>query len=274
MDIDAKVPLETAPQTLRQLLDIIARLRHPVSGCPWDIQQNYQSILPHTLEEAYELADAIERGDFNQLQDELGDLLFQIVFYCQMAQEEGHFSFADVVAGLTEKLIRRHPHVFTEQAAVKQLDATQVLGKWEAIKQQERQQKQQHSVLDDVPNALPSLNRAAKLQKRAANVGFDWLNVESVLDKVAEELEELRQAIKSDDKQHMAAELGDLIFAAVNLARHLKFNPETVVRGANSKFEQRFRFVEKTLQQQGRSCVEADLTEMCRAWNLAKQSGL
>jgi nucleoside triphosphate diphosphatase len=275
MNIKAKAPLlRTASQAVQQLLNIMIQLRHPTCGCPWDIQQDYQSILSHTLEEAYEVADAIEAGDFNQLQDELGDLLFQIMFYCQMAHEEGRFSFADVAGGLADKLVRRHPHVFNQNSAIQELDKMQVMDQWEATKQQEREQKQQLSALDDVPTALPALNRAAKLQQRAANVGFDWSNTESVLDKVAEEFDELRKAIKSDDKHHMAAELGDLMFTTVNLARHLKLHPETVVRGANSKFEQRFRFVEQTLMQQGSSCAEANMTEMGQAWNLAKQSGL
>jgi len=275
MDTEIKIPSVTAVSDIvQQLLDIMIRLRHPTRGCPWDIQQDYQSILPHTLEEAYEVAAAIEAGDFDQLQDELGDLLFQIVFYCQMAQEEGRFSFVDVATGLADKLIRRHPHIFTESSTATKLDAAQVVDKWESIKQHERQQKQQHSVLDDVPTALPALNRAAKLQQRAAHVGFDWSSVESVLDKVGEELDELREAINSGDQDHMAAELGDLMFTAVNLARHLKFNPETVVRSANSKFERRFRFVEQTLQQQGSSCTEVDLAALDQAWSLAKHSGL
>lgn len=275
MDTETKTSsVANVSDIVRQLLDIMIRLRHPTRGCPWDIQQDYQSILPHTLEEAYEVAAAIEASDFEQLQDELGDLLFQIVFYCQMAQEEGRFSFVDVATGLADKLIRRHPHIFKESSTATKLDAAQVVDKWEGIKQHERQQKQQHSVLDDVPNTLPALNRAAKLQQRAAHVGFDWSSVESVLDKVGEELDELREAINSGDQDHMAAELGDLMFTTVNLARHLRLNPETVVRSANSKFERRFRFVEQTLQQQGSSCAEVDLAALDQAWSLAKHSGL
>jgi ATP diphosphatase len=265
--------------SMQQLLDIMAQLRNPEGGCPWDLKQDFRSILPHTLEEAYEVADAIESDDRMQLRDELGDLLFQVVFYCQLAREEGSFEFADVAQTMSDKLIRRHPHVFSPSAdeaelGTSALDADQVLQKWEAIKQAERDAKHQHSVLDDVPNALPAMQRSAKLQKRAANVGFDWPDVTPVLANMAEELEEIEQAFASGDKDHTLEELGDLMFACVNMARHLKQDPEQVMRAANAKFERRFRFLETQLVEAGESLESVDLERMEAGWKAAKVAGL
>ena len=264
---------------MQQLLDIMAQLRNPDGGCPWDLKQDFRSILPHTLEEAYEVADAIESDDRMQLRDELGDLLFQVVFYCQLAREEGSFEFADVAQTMSDKLIRRHPHVFGPQAnGLKQgatgLDADQVLERWESIKQAERDAKQQHSVLDDVPNALPAMQRSAKLQKRAANVGFDWPDLTPVLANMAEELEEVQQAFASGDKDHPLEELGDLMFACVNMARHLKQDPEQVMRAANAKFERRFRFLESQLLEAGEQLENVSLERMDAGWDAAKAQGL
>ena len=264
---------------MQQLLDIMAQLRNPDGGCPWDLKQDFRSILPHTLEEAYEVADAIESDDRVQLRDELGDLLFQVVFYCQLAREEGSFEFADVAQTMSDKLIRRHPHVFAPQAnGLKQgatgLDADQVLERWESIKQAERDAKQQHSVLDDVPNALPAMQRSAKLQKRAANVGFDWPDLTPVLANMAEELEEVQKAFASGDKDHTLEELGDLMFACVNMARHLNQDPEQVMRAANAKFERRFRFLESQLLEAGEQLENVSLERMDAGWDAAKAQGL
>ena len=264
---------------MQNLLDIMAQLRDPDGGCPWDLKQDFRSILPHTLEEAYEVADAIESDDRIQLRDELGDLLFQIVFYCQRAREEGSFEFADVAQTMADKLIRRHPHVFGPQANDAQqgslaMDAEQVLERWESIKQDERDAKQQYSVLDDVPTALPAMQRSAKLQKRAANVGFDWPDITPVLASMTEELEEVQQAFASGDKDHTLEELGDLMFACVNMARHLKQDPEQVMRGANAKFERRFRFLEAKLLDAGEQLENVSLERMDAGWDEAKAHGL
>ncbi|MDC1507439.1 nucleoside triphosphate pyrophosphohydrolase [Oceanospirillaceae bacterium] len=272
-------PISNTGDAMQQLLAIMAQLRNPEGGCPWDLKQDFRSILPHTLEEAYEVADAIESDDRMQLRDELGDLLFQVVFYCQLAREEGSFEFADVAQTMSDKLIRRHPHVFFPPAdeaglGTSALDADQVLQKWEAIKQAERDAKHQHSVLDDVPNALPAMQRSAKLQKRAANVGFDWPDVTPVLSNMAEELEEIEQAFASGDKDHTLEELGDLMFACVNMARHLKQDPEQVMRAANAKFERRFRFLETQLVEAGESLESVGLERMEAGWKAAKVAGL
>jgi len=266
-------------ESMQHLLDIMAQLRNPDGGCPWDLKQDFRSILPHTLEEAYEVADAIESDDRMQLRDELGDLLFQVVFYCQLAREEGSFEFADVAQTMADKLIRRHPHVFALQAHEKSesetgIDAEQVLERWESIKQGERNAKQQYSVLDDVPNALPAMQRSAKLQKRAANVGFDWPDITPVLANMTEELEEVQQAFASGDKDHTIEELGDLMFACVNMARHLKQDPEQVMRAANAKFERRFRYLEVQLLEAGEQIENVSLERMDAGWDEAKAQGL
>lgn len=266
---------------LPDLLHLMARLRDPQHGCPWDLQQNYASIVPHTLEEAYEVADAIESGDFDHLPGELGDLLFQVVFYSQLAREEGRFEFATVVDAITRKLVRRHPHVFPDgdlygSPELPRLDEAAIKQRWEEIKAEERAEKaaapEQLSLLDDVPAALPALSRAAKLQKRAAQVGFDWPEALPVVDKVREELDEVLVAMSENDAEAIAEELGDLLFVVVNLARHLKVDPENALRGANGKFERRFRFIEQALRQAGRPIENCTLEELDALWDAAKRA--
>lgn len=264
---------------LDDLLHLMARLRDPQYGCPWDLKQNYASIVPHTIEEAYEVADTIERGDFEHLQGELGDLLFQVVYYSQLAREEGRFEFDGVVDSITRKLIRRHPHVFPTGELYAPVDTpslseAQVKSRWEEIKAEERAEKsqpEQLSLLDDVPATLPALSRAAKLQKRAATVGFDWPAALPVLDKVREELDEVLQAMADGDADALEDEVGDLLFAAVNLARHLKQDPEHALRRANRKFERRFRFIEQALRDSGRPIEDCDLDELDALWGEAKR---
>ena len=265
--------------TLDDLLHLMARLRDPQYGCPWDLKQNYASIVPHTIEEAYEVADTIERGDFEHLQGELGDLLFQVVYYSQLAREEGRFEFDGVVDSITRKLIRRHPHVFPTGELYAPLDTpslseAQVKSRWEEIKAEERAEKsqpEQLSLLDDVPATLPALSRAAKLQKRAATVGFDWPAALPVLDKVREELDEVLQAMADGDADALEDEVGDLLFAAVNLARHLKQDPEHALRRANRKFERRFRFIEQALRDMGRPIEDCTLEDLDALWGEAKR---
>ncbi|RCL20435.1 nucleoside triphosphate pyrophosphohydrolase [Pseudomonas sp. AFG_SD02_1510_Pfu_092] len=265
--------------TLEDLLHLMARLRDPQYGCPWDLKQNYASIVPHTIEEAYEVADTIERGDFEHLQGELGDLLFQVVYYSQLAREEGRFEFDGVVDSITRKLIRRHPHVFPTGELYAPVDTpslseAQVKSRWEEIKAEERAEKsqpEQLSLLDDVPAALPALSRAAKLQKRAATVGFDWPAALPVLDKVREELDEVLQAMADGDADALEDEVGDLLFATVNLARHLKQDPEHALRRANRKFERRFRFIEQALRDSGRPIEACNLDELDALWGEAKR---
>ncbi|WP_339464750.1 nucleoside triphosphate pyrophosphohydrolase [Pseudomonas lurida] len=266
--------------SLEDLLHLMNRLRDPQYGCPWDLKQTYATIVPHTLEEAYEVADAIERGDFDHLQGELGDLLFQVVYYSQLAREEGLFEFAGVVDSITRKLIRRHPHVFPTgdlyaPLDVPQLSEEQVKERWEQIKAEERAEKsdapEQLSLLDDVPTALPSLSRAAKLQKRAGQVGFDWPCALPVVDNVREELDEVLEAMADNDPVAIADEVGDLLFAAVNLARHLKVDPESALRGANAKFERRFRFIEQALRDTHQSIEDCTLETMDALWGEAKR---
>ena len=266
---------------LDDLLHLMARLRDPQHGCPWDLQQDFRSIVPHTLEEAYEVADAIERGDFEHLPGELGDLLFQVVYYSQLGREEGRFDFSRVVDAITTKLVRRHPHVFPDgdlygAVDAPRLDEAAIKRRWEEIKAEERAEKavapEQLSLLDDVPSTLPALSRAAKLQKRAAQVGFDWPEALPVLDKVREELDEVLEAMSENDPQAVAEELGDLLFAVVNLARHLKNDPETALRAANAKFERRFRFIEQALREAGRPIENCRLEELDALWGEAKKA--
>ena len=248
-----------------RLLAIMARLRDPQLGCPWDKEQSYQSIVPYTLEEAYEVADAIAREDFVELKDELGDLLFQVVFYAQIAKEEQRFGFDDCVNAICEKLVRRHPHVFGDEQAD---SSAVVLQNWEAIKAGERQQQGKTSVLDNVPQALPALSRAYKLQKRCAQVGFDWPDVQGAWDKVQEEVQEVAELDSGD--AHLEEELGDLMFALVNVVRKQGFNPETVLRNANLKFERRFRAVEQKLAEQHLTPEQSNLQQMDALWDLVK----
>jgi len=266
---------------LADLLHLMARLRDPQHGCPWDLQQDYASIVPHTLEEAYEVADAIERRDFAHLPGELGDLLFQVVYYSQLAREEGRFDFATVVDAITRKLVRRHPHVFPDgdlygSPELPRLDEAAIKQRWEQIKAEERAEQaaapEQLSLLDDVPHALPALSRAAKLQKRAAGVGFDWPEALPVVDKLHEELSEVLEAMSENDPQAIAEEIGDLLFVVVNLARHLKVDPENALRAANGKFERRFRFIEQALRDAGRSPESCDLEELDALWDAAKKA--
>lgn len=265
---------------LDDLLHLMARLRDPLHGCPWDLKQSYATIVPHTLEEAYEVADAIERGDFDHLPGELGDLLFQVVYYSQLAREEGRFEFAHVVDGITRKLLRRHPHVFPDgdlygAVEVAKLDEVAVKQRWEAIKAEERAEQaavpEQLSLLDDVPAGMPSLSRAIKLQKRAAQVGFDWPDALPVVDKVREELDEVLEAMSENDAGAISEEIGDLLFVASNLARHLNVDPETALRAANGKFERRFRFIEQSLREQGRAMQDCVLDELDALWGEAKK---
>ncbi len=260
------------------LLAIMARLRDPAAGCPWDRAQRFATIAPYTLEEAYEVVDAIERGDLTDLRDELGDLLFQVVFHARMAEEQHAFAFDEVVQAICDKMIRRHPHVFGQE----QIDtAEQQTLAWEAHKQRERVAKQTTtdaeaalqtaSVLDDVPVALPALTRAAKLGKRAARVGFEWPDVQGAIDKLGEEVGELRAAVGDSSAAHIEDELGDVLFCVVNICRHLQIDPETALRKTNHKFERRFRHVERRFQEQQRDMTSASLAEMDRYWDEAKQ---
>jgi ATP diphosphatase len=253
-----------------RLLTIMSRLRDPLTGCPWDKQQTFTTIVPHTLEEAYEVADCIERGDLAGLRDELGDLLFQIVFYAQLAREQKRFEFQDVVTAICDKLERRHPHVFGDVVIT---TADEQTLHWEQLKARERQQQttaEMASVLDGLTTALPALSVAHKLQKRAAQVGFDWPDHHGVMDKVREELDEV--AADWNDAARRAAEIGDLLFACVNLARHAGVDAETVLRQANRKFEARFRGVEKLLQRAGTPIATANTEQMEAAWQQIKQT--
>lgn len=253
-----------------RLLGIMRHLRDPENGCPWDKEQTFASIAPYTLEETYEVLDAIAREDFDDLRGELGDLLFQVVFYAQMAQETGQFDFNDICAAISDKLERRHPHVFGN-ASFNDSDA--VLANWEKTKRTERAEKDQFSVLDDIPRSLPALMRAHKIQKRCAAVGFDWETLGPVLDKVYEEIDEVmheaKQVVVDEDK--LEEEIGDLLFATVNLSRHLGKKAETALEKANQKFDRRFRQVEAIIRQQGLSMEQATLAQMEQAWQQVKR---
>lgn len=260
-------------KNLAQLLEIMAQLRNPDGGCPWDIEQDFFSIAPCTIEEAYEVVDAIEQGDKQALKEELGDLLLQVVFHAQMAKEEGSFDFHDIVEVLNDKLIRRHPHVFGDEEIT---SATAQEKAWEAQKEKERGAKgEAESVLDGVALGLPALLRAYKLQKRAARVGFDWRNAEEVFDKITEETNELKAELAAANKDEAAIEeeLGDLLFAVSNLSRKLGFDPEMTLKKANQKFEKRFRFVEQDVVSNGKSVKESSLEEMEESWQRAKMIG-
>jgi len=263
--------------SLSDLLYLMTRLREPETGCPWDMAQSYKTIAPSTIEEAYEVVDAIESEDYGQLREELGDFLFQVIFYSELAREEGRFEFSDIVDGLTGKLIRRHPHVFPDGDLNKTFsgersadDEQKIKAQWEAIKREERNQKGLQGVLDDVPVTLPAIARAAKLQKRASGVGFDWSDIAPVFDKVTEELEEVRSAWLSGDEQAASEEIGDLLFSVVNLARHMKVDSESALRHCNRKFETRFGFIEQTLKKQGLAFDEVSLQDLDELWNKAK----
>ena len=265
--------------SLEDLLYLMARLRDPQDGCPWDQQQDFSTIIPHSIEEVYELADAIAKGDDEHIHEELGDVLFQVIFYCQLGSEKGAFDFNKVVSTLVAKLLRRHPHVFPDgslqsRAGQQNTATAEVKKTWEAIKVEERKAKQQGSVLDDVPMALPGLTRATKLQKRAANVGFDWPDYRGVFDKVREEIDELEEAVEQLSHAEVEEELGDLYFVLANLARHLKVDSEAALRSANHKFERRFGFIEQQLQQQGKNIKNSSLNDLESLWQQAKQRGV
>jgi ATP diphosphatase len=255
---------------IARLIEIMAALRTPGSGCPWDLEQTFRTIAPYTLEEAYEVADAIARDDLTGLQDELGDLLLQVAFHARMAEEQGAFDFGDVVETVTAKLVRRHPHVFADAEG---RTAKAVEGLWERIKAEEKAGKGAtgpSSALDGVPVALPALTRALKLQDKAGRVGFDWNDPRAVLAKIREEADEIEAELDDADKAAAAAEVGDLLFAVVNLARHLGADPEDVLRQTNLKFERRFAAIERALAARGKTPKQATLSEMDALWDEAK----
>jgi len=255
---------------IQELLDVMAQLRDPQNGCPWDIKQTFDTIAPYTIEEAYEVADAIARKDLPDLKDELGDLLLQVVFHSQMAQEQDAFDFNDVANSIVAKLIRRHPHIFGDKTAS---SADEVKGTWEKIKAEERAAKNQDddaSALAGVALALPALTRSDKIQDRAARVGFDWPNVEPVWDKLSEEIAEVRDAVGNEDKDAIEDELGDLLFTVVNLARHLRVDPEAALTRATSKFDKRFRQVEVLAQAENKQLDELELDALDALWEQAK----
>lgn len=280
MNVDTPVLEESPRYTLEDLLRLMAVLRSPDEGCPWDVRQSWSSIVPHTLEEAYEVADAIERGAFDELPGELGDLLFQVVYYAQFGAEERRFDFHDVVHVLTAKMIARHPHVFPEGTLdsrrsgvdALEVDTRAVRERWETRKAGERQARSAPSLMDDIPLALPSLARSQKLSRRAARAGFDWPDYRGALLKIREELEELEIEIEKGDRQKMAAELGDLLFATTNLARHLGIDSDQALRGTGARFESRFRFVENAIEEAGKTPAEVDQTTLERYWQAAKRS--
>ncbi|SFQ25952.1 ATP diphosphatase [Roseivivax halotolerans] len=248
-----------------RLLAIMRALRDPEHGCPWDVEQTFATIAPYTIEEAYEVADAIEREAWDELRGELGDLLFQSVFHAQIASERGLFDFDDVAKAIADKMLARHPHVFGSESNAK--SAEQQVQDWEAVKAAERAEKAETGVLGGVAKGLPALTRAVKLQNRAARVGFDWPATDEVIDKVVEEAQELREAT---DPAHQAEEFGDLLFVVANLARHLQIDPEEALRAANAKFERRFGFIEAGLEARGKRPEDSDLAEMDALWNAAK----
>ena len=262
-------PLIFDPQGgMPRLIEIMRRLRDPESGCPWDIEQDFGTIAPYTIEEAYEVADAIEREAWGELKDELGDLLLQVVFHAQIARDKEMFGFDDVADAISEKMVARHPHVFGDESRDK--SAEQQTRDWETVKAAERAAKAQTGVLDGVALGLPALLRAVKLQKRAARVGFDWPDASHVLDKITEEAGELREAAESLPQEKVEEEFGDLLFVMANLARHMGVEPEAALRGANAKFTRRFERIEAWLAEDGREASESDLAEMDALWDRAK----
>ncbi len=258
-----------SPSPIQRLLSVMARLRDPQGGCPWDVEQTFATIAPYTVEEAYEVADAIERNDLKELKEELGDLLFQVVFHSRIAEEMGEFAFDDVVEAVAAKLIRRHPHVFAD-AGFRTADEQTVA--WEQIKAEERKGKEKHGVLDDVPVGLPALTRAVKLTRRAGRVGFDWPSTDEVIDKLHEELDELKAEIAAGDQAKVRQEMGDLLFVVANLARKLDVEPEDALRAANAKFTRRFAYIERRLAESGRRPEDSDLEEMDALWNEVRRS--
>ncbi|MDD5462210.1 MAG: nucleoside triphosphate pyrophosphohydrolase [Methylococcales bacterium] len=255
----------------QQLLDLMARLRRPRDGCAWDLKQDFSSLIPYVIEEAYEVVDAIERNDLDDLRSELGDLLLQVVFYSQIAEERGLFTFDQVSATIAEKLIRRHPHVFADAVFSSDEERHQA---WEQAKAEERQEKnkavEQKSVLSGVAGSLPALMECEKIQDRAAQHGFDWPDVPPVFDKVQEELDEVKEAWKSGDQAHIQEEIGDLLLVAVNLARHLNVNPELALKESTKKFSKRFHYIEREVEASGRSLRDCELEELDAFWHEAK----
>jgi len=251
---------------LERLQAITKQLRNPIKGCEWDSKQTFDSLKSYTLEETYEVLDAIEKKDMVELKSELGDLLFQIVFYADLASEQGFFNFDDICQTVADKLVSRHPHVFSNDTTIKP--------NWEQLKQQERDKRAQYSLLDDIPTAIPALMKAEKIQKRCASVGFDWTELQPVIAKVKEELNEVEQELAQStiEQSKVAEEMGDLLFATVNLARHLKVKSELCLQNANNKFIRRFKQVELLLKQKNRNLVDATLEEMEDAWQIVKQT--
>jgi len=268
----------TPSRDISRLLEIMAALRTPGTGCPWDLEQDFATIAPYTIEEAYEVVDAIARGDLDDLKDELGDLLLQVVFHARMAEEQHAFSFGDVVEAISRKMIRRHPHVFADSDG--RLTPGHVKEAWDRIKAEEKAERaagrpaEEHvahtSLLSGVKAGQPALTRAMELQRKASTVGFDWNDPRAVLHKIREEADEIEAALDGGDKQELIAETGDLLFALVNLARHVGADPEAALRGTNAKFERRFAYIERALEAQGHSLQEASLAEMDALWNEAK----
>jgi nucleoside triphosphate diphosphatase len=268
----------TPSRDISGLLEIMARLRTPGSGCPWDLEQNFATIAPYTIEEAYEVVDAISRNDLGDLCDELGDLLLQVVFHARMAEEQNAFAFGDVVEAITRKMIRRHPHVFADKDG--KLTPSHVKDNWDRIKAEEKAERAarrppqeevaRKSLLSGVKAGQPALTRAMELQRKASSVGFDWNDPRAVLHKIREEADEIEAALDHGDADKLADETGDLLFALVNLARHVGADPETALRGTNAKFERRFGYIERALAAQGRSLEGATLAEMDALWNEAK----
>jgi ATP diphosphatase len=267
----------TPSRDISRLIEIMAALRTPVTGCPWDLEQDFATIAPYTIEEAYEVADAITRGDFEDLRDELGDLLLQVVYHARMAEEQNAFAFGDVVEAITTKMIRRHPHVFADRDG--NIQPAGVKSAWDRIKTEEKAERAARrppeetthtSLLASVKAGLPALTRAMELQRKASSVGFDWNDPRAVLAKIREEADEIEAALDRNDKAEIAEETGDLMFALVNLARHVGADPETVLRGTNAKFERRFAYIERALAARGRTPQAASLDEMDALWNEAK----
>jgi ATP diphosphatase len=267
----------TPSRDISRLIEIMAALRTPVTGCPWDLEQNFATIVPYTIEEAYEVADAISRGDLDDLCEELGDLLLQVVYHARMAEERNAFAFGDVVEAITRKLIRRHPHVFADRDG--NIQPAGVKSAWERIKAEEKAERaarrppeeaSHKSLLSSVKAGLPALTRAMELQRKASTVGFDWNDPRAVLQKIREEADEIEAALDRKDKEEVAAETGDLLFALVNLARHVDADPESALRTTNVKFERRFAYIERALEAQGRTPQQASLEEMDALWNAAK----
>ena len=268
----------TPSRDISRLLEIMAMLRTPGTGCPWDLEQDFATIAPYTIEEAYEVADAIARGDLDDLRDELGDLLLQVVYHARMAEEQHAFAFGDVVEAITRKMIRRHPHVFADTDG--KVTPAHVKGVWDQIKAEEKAERAARrppeetaahkSLLSGVKAGQPALARAMELQRKASTVGFDWNDPRAVLHKIREEADEIEAALDRGDPQQLAEETGDLLFALVNLARHVGADPDLALRGTNAKFERRFGYIERALKQQGRSLQSASLAEMDALWNAAK----